>query len=693
MSPADEDDNDTAPVHRSPSHSTPPPPSDTLPLPTPRRSPRTRHQQAAQAPAVPTDYTYQRVMPIGKKQSMTDDDEAFILRAMEFDFPIRYVHRNPKERHSKSRDRYELYKRSTTIRDAMRKGSLMADVWHDFERGFFTVTPDDPAALQRYRDRLISGGARAVVNEDGICTSTDTLQYHTFHEFLRLDYAHFASQTLDELPSDEADLLRHALGGQSLTDFAFSCAARIIYDDPTTYEEAMGSEQRDAWKEAIEEEVRNLIQFQCFEVIPKADAIRHGKLVKCKWVFKTKRKADGSIQRLKARLTAKGFTQVPGSDFDETYASVVSWDTLRILFATAAEYDMDVSVRDIKSAFLQNRLDVPHLYIESPPGVPEWRKTEDGRDAALHVLGSLYGLKQSSMLLQQRIARFFESIGFQRLFMDQSVFRRGGHSTVAAAEEHQANGGLNDECIVCTWVDDLIIFTPRSNPSVREDIHQQLEKELVMSEWTTGDADYILGMHVTRDFEAGTIKLSQPAAIEKLAKRFGLDDSRAAPRVPMQPDSKFSKPADDDVLSPAELNLYQAKVGGALYLSLVSRPDVSFAVGVLTRFMSCAGPLHMKAIDRVISYLFSTRNLGVQFRRGCSRTVPLAFSSRPTSGGGNAKSDVDPLSKDPYNYADADFAGDVGTRRSTNGGCTLLHGGVVSWLSKLQPTKSRSRYT
>ena len=112
-------------------------------------SPRTRHQQAAQAPAVPTDYTFQRVMSIGKKQSLTDDDEAFILRAMEFDFPIRYVHRNPKERHSKSRDRYELYTRSTTIRDAMRKGSLMADVWHDFERGFFTVTPGDPAALQR----------------------------------------------------------------------------------------------------------------------------------------------------------------------------------------------------------------------------------------------------------------------------------------------------------------------------------------------------------------------------------------------------------------------------------------------------------------------------------------------------------------------------------------------------------------
>ena len=88
------------------------------------------------------------------------------------------------------------------------------------------------------------------------------------------------------------------------------------------------------------------------------------------------------------------------------------------------------------------------MYIESPPGVPEWRETEDGRDAALHVLGSLYGLKQSSMLLQQRIARFFEIIGLQRLFMDQSVFRRGGHSTVAAAEEHQANGGLNDECIV-----------------------------------------------------------------------------------------------------------------------------------------------------------------------------------------------------------------------------------------------------
>ena len=96
-----------------------------------------------------------------------------------------------------------------------------------------------------------------------------------------------------------------------------------------TVKEALASEHADEWQAAIDEEVNNLILYNCFEVVPRTEAMHHGKLVKSKWVFKVKYDRDNNPYRFRARLVAKGFSQSSAhGDFDETYSPVMAYPSL-----------------------------------------------------------------------------------------------------------------------------------------------------------------------------------------------------------------------------------------------------------------------------------------------------------------------------------------------------------------------------
>ena len=107
---------------------------------------------------------------------------------------------------------------------------------------------------------------------------------------------------------------------------------------------------------------------------------------------------------------AKGFTQVPGSDFYETYSPVFSYTSLRTIFAVAAERNLQLDQWDLKNSFIQQKLDVEHVYMECPDGYP--KTMEGGEPAAMHCRQSIYGLKQSSRLLHQRLSKFLRASGF-----------------------------------------------------------------------------------------------------------------------------------------------------------------------------------------------------------------------------------------------------------------------------------------
>ena len=157
--------------------------------------------------------------------------------------------------------------------------------------------------------------------------------------------------------------------------------------------------------------------------------------------------------------------------------------------------------------------------------------------------------------------------------------------------------------IVCTWVDDIIVATGKDNQASREQFDLDLRAEFEVSPWICGEAGWILNMKIVRDWEKGTLHLSQEAAIEKLGGKFGLTEHGC--KTPMEPDLKLHKTPVEDRVNSAEFD-YMSAVGGLLYLSMTARPDIAYSVGVLSRFMACPGIDHVEAAKRVIRYLYRT---------------------------------------------------------------------------------------
>ena len=122
-----------------------------------------------------------------------------------------------------------------------------------------------------------------------------------------------------------------------------------------------------------------------------------------------------------------------------------------------------------------------------------------------------------------------KSQGYLQFVSDQCVYMKGTGA---------------DRTIVCTWVDDIILCTTRGNTIGRETFDAELRSEFEVSPWIQGEAGWILNMRVQRDWNKGTLHLSQEAAIEKLAIKFELTDKESSMFIPMDPSLKSEAEQD-----------------------------------------------------------------------------------------------------------------------------------------------------
>ena len=390
--------------------------------------------------------------------------------------------------------------------------------------------------------------------------------------------------------------------------------------------------------------------------------------MKSRWIFKIKRKPTGEIQRFKARLVACGYSQRPGEDFAETYSPVFGYTSLRAVLAFAAANDFELTAHDMKNAFIQQDIDVEHLYMGCPDGFV--KTLPDGRPAALHLKKSIYGLRQSSHLLAERLSKYLKKLGFKQLVSDRGIFIQGKG---------------RDREIVCTWVDDLLFVSARENKAARKKFDEDLRKEFAMSPWTEGECKWLLSMEIKRDWKKGILHLSQPQAVEKLAKKFECDGIEGRrPHVPMSPTLKLKKPAAENIV-PASKFDYASAVGGLLYLSITARPDIAQSVGVLSRYMSCPSEEACSAARQVIKYLYATKEYGITYTRESGGSPHITAYTHARK---NKIAVDDPFGDNTLigTYCDADLAGDEDTRKSTSGLVIVMHGGVICWSSRLQPT-------
>src|SRR6201999_1473797 len=198
-----------------------------------------------------------------------------------------------------------------------------------------------------------------------------------------------------ESESDESELLASECAYLTMPEALEVAYKASAHDDsPKSYAEAMAHPDAQNHHDAAVKEIQALLDNGTWELssLPPGH-----KAIGCRWVFIIKRKSDGSIDRYRARLVGKGFSQRPGFDYDETYASTVKWATLRVILAYAALEDLEIESIAMFSAFLNGDID-SEIYMQQPEGFPQ-----GSPDQVLRLVKSIYGMKQSPRLWHQKL--------------------------------------------------------------------------------------------------------------------------------------------------------------------------------------------------------------------------------------------------------------------------------------------------
>lgn len=189
----------------------------------------------------------------------------------------------------------------------------------------------------------------------------------------------------------EAIERRHCPGHPNYHHKAMMSQVSIL-TEPTTYKEALSCPDASKWQDAINEELNSLIKNKTWEHVSLPP---NRKAIGSRWVFKLETNAKSSINRYKVRLVAKGYTQVEGIDYTETFSPVVKLPSICVILALAALYDLELHQFDVKAAFLDGFL-VEEIYMHIPEGIP--RPQHLNHNIVCKLLKALYGLKQGACM-------------------------------------------------------------------------------------------------------------------------------------------------------------------------------------------------------------------------------------------------------------------------------------------------------
>ncbi|RWR92156.1 Gag-protease-integrase-RT-RNaseH polyprotein [Cinnamomum micranthum f. kanehirae] len=184
--------------------------------------------------------------------------------------------------------------------------------------------------------------------------------------------------------------------------------------DPVSYKQAIKDVNSSKWIDAMKDELKSMDENQVWEVVQLPPG---HKPVGCKWVFKTKRDCKGNIERHKARLVAKGFNQKEGIDYTETFSPVSRKDSLRIVMALVAHYDLELHQMDVKTAFLNGDLE-EEVYMCQPEGFI----IEDQEDMVCKLKKSIYGLKQASRQWYLKFHEIITDFDFKENIVDPCIY-------------------------------------------------------------------------------------------------------------------------------------------------------------------------------------------------------------------------------------------------------------------------------
>ncbi|CAI7806045.1 unnamed protein product [Closterium sp. NIES-54] len=399
--------------------------------------------------------------------------------------------------------------------------------------------------------------------------------------------------------------------------------------EPATVQQALGGEHREKWREAIDKELEALKECNTLKVVPIGVA-RNKTILTGKWVFRVKKKADGTIDTFKARWVVRGFDQEHGRDFTETFAPVSRHTSLRILLAIAAMKKKKLRQIDVANAFLYAPIDAK-IYVKLPHG------SHGEPNQVCQLQKSLYGIKQALRLWQQYLHARLTRIGFRQLPHDQGMYRL-------------TKG--DDYILSIVYVDDLLYIGSTDN--VTTWFEGELQRDLTLTVSST--VMQYLGLNIQE--KEGAIYLNAAKYADTITKRFALTPTTISTPYRYTAGSHKEESAP---LKPAGIRNYQRKLGCLLFAAVTCRPDLSYSASQLATYLKRPEAEHMAELDRALHYLVSTPMIGLIYYKRKTTTPKL------------------------IEYVDADHAGDPDNRRSRTGYIYRLEPiGPISWQSSKQ---------
>ncbi|CAI7793132.1 unnamed protein product [Closterium sp. NIES-54] len=424
-------------------------------------------------------------------------------------------------------------------------------------------------------------------------------------------------------PADTT-LPRHTQSGLQILGLVTAVHGTETPKEPATVQQALGGKHRGKWRKAMDKELEALKERNTWKVVPIGVA-RNKTILTGKLVFRVKTKADGTIDKFKARWVVRSFDQEHGRDFTETFAPVSRHTSLRILLAITAMKKRKLRQIDVANAFLYAHVDA-EIYVELPHG------SHEEPNQVCQLQKSLYEIKQAPRLWQQYLHARLTRIGFRQLPHDQGMYRL-------------TKG--DDYILLIIYVDDLLYIGSTDN--VTTWFEGELQKYLTLTVSST--VTQYLGLNIQEGESA--IYLNAATYADTIAKRFALTPTTIS--TPYRYTAGNNK-EESAPLKPAGIRDYQKKLGCLLFAAVTCRPDLSYSTSQLVTYLKRPEAEHMAELDRALHYLVSTPTIGLIYYKRKTTTPKL------------------------IGYVDADHAGYPNNRRSRTGYIYRLELiGPISW--------------
>ncbi|KAM0011992.1 putative RNA-directed DNA polymerase [Helianthus debilis subsp. tardiflorus] len=322
----------------------------------------------------------------------------------------------------------------------------------------------------------------------------------------------------------------------------------LIDDEPTSFEEAVTDQE---WREAMKAELASIEKNDTWFLTKLPP---NQKAIGLKWVFKRKKDAAGNVTKHKARLVAKGYVQQKGIDFDDAFAPVARLETIRLLLALAAERKWLVHHLDVKSAFLNGELK-EEVYVSQPIGF-----TVKGKEnLAYRLKKALYGLRQAPRAWNSKLDKTLKSLGFTRCIHEQAVYKKL--------------------------------------------IHEFKKKMMEIFDMSDlGYLSYYLGIEIAQEKDG--ITLMQEGYVNRILKMTGMENCNPC-KFPMESKLKLTKDEDG---KPVDATRYRQIIGCLRYL-VHTRPDLSYSLGVVSKYMQSPKQSHLVAVKQILRYIKGTTGM------------------------------------------------------------------------------------